>query len=282
MMRALSREGWQPKYLQKKDWSALLGQGFAAGVGIYNNLRQEYERAGAQAPERDATKRAELIQACGDAAVKIVQQKTADMLTSGLNAGDDDQGYQDKLEQRIRKSVSSYIASDPIPDSWRIVDAEKDFGEAYGNARADLVCRDANGALVIIDYKTKLTLAAQYRNKTIQEFANSHQMLHYSWAAEHTYGDSVATFYIGLAVLEPRYAFDLIPFPVAPESLQVWLASAQVVWGHMEREESGEVVPWMSANHSDNFGQCPYYKACFVHHYDPALMGADYVNVGAR
>ncbi len=282
MMRALSREGWQPKMLAKKDWSALLGQGFAAGVGIYNNLRQEWERGGAQAPQRDAATRADLIRACSDAAVKIVQQKTEDMLAAGLNAGDDDQGYQDKLEARIRKALASYITADPIPDSWRIVEAEKDFGEDYGNARADLVARDTNGGLVIVDYKSKLTLAAQYRNKTIQEYANSHQMFHYAWSGEETYSEPISTYYIGLAVLEPRWAFDLIAFPVSPESLGVWLQSARVVWGNIEREEAGQVVPWLSANHSDNFGQCPYYKACFVHHYDPSLMAADYVNVGAR
>ena len=281
MMLALRKEGWVPKYMAKKDWAALLGQGFAAGVGIYNNHRQEWERAGHQAPPRDASARASLIQTCSDSAILIVEQKIKEMAASGLTLDSaDDAMYQDKLAGRIRKSISSYIASDPIADTWTIVDAEKDFGPEYGNSRADLICRDQNNALVVVDYKSKLTLAAQYRQKTIMEYANSHQMLHYAWAAGETYGVTVNTYAIGLAVLEPRWAFDLIPYPVQPESLAAWLGSARRVWDEMARDSSGETVPWMSANHSDNFGQCVYYKACFSHHYDPALMAQDYAKLG--
>lgn len=280
MMRALNKEGWVPRYMAKKDWSALLGQGFAAGVGIYNNLRAEWERAGAQAPQRDVNSRADLISACTDAAVKIVDQKVLDMYSIGIGmSSDDDEAYRSRMESRIRKSLSSYIATDPIPDTWRIVEAEKDFGPEYGNSRADLVARDENGALVILDYKSKLTLKAEYRAKTIGEFANSSQQFHYAWAAGETYGEPVFKYFIGLAIMEPRWAFDLVPFPVSPESLAVWHQSALVIWADMEKEEAGERVPWLSPNHSDNFGQCAYYKACFVHHYDPALMAQDYVKL---
>lgn len=282
MMRALDREGWRPKYMQKKDWSALLGQAFAAGVGIYNNLRMEREREGAQAPQRDLASRKDLVNACADAAVKIVSQSTQDKLETGLLANDEETGYQAKLETRARKAIESYIVSDPVPDTWRIVSAEHDFGPTFGNARADILCEDATGALVVVDYKTKLTLAAQYRAKTIQEYANSHQMFHYAWACKESMGRDVHAYHIGLAVLEPRWAFDLLPFPVNPESLLLWLESARTVWASMDAEEQGAQVPWMSANHADNFGQCQYYRACFTHHFDPVLMAADYVNVGAR
>lgn len=280
MMRALNKEGWVPKYVAKKDWAALLGQGFAAGVGIYNNFRAEWERGGAQAPKRDAASRGDLIQVCQDAAIEIVSQKVRDMQASGLvlNSGDD-AAYQDKLNGRIKKSLSSYIASDPIPDTWRIVEAEKDFGEEFGNARADLICLDAQAAYTIVDYKSKLALKAEYRQKTIQEYSNSHQQFHYAWACQESYRCVVPSYHIGLGVMEPRWAFDLIPFPIHPESLGAWLASAKVVWADMAREEAGDRVPWLSANHSDNFGQCVYYRACFVHHYDPSLMAADYVKV---
>jgi len=280
MARALHKEGWSPKYMANKDWSALLGQGFAAGVGIYNNLRQEWERAGAQAPQRDATARATMIQACQDAAVRIVSQKVDDLNAAGIGmSSENDETYKERMEARIRKSLSSYIASDPIPDSWRIVGVEHDFGEAYGNARADLLVRDDLGAMAVVDYKSKLTLKAEYRAKTILEYANSSQQLHYGWAVQETFNEPVYRYFIGLAVLEPRWAFDLIPFPIHPESLSIWLASARVIWNAMEREERGETVPWLSTKHQDQFGQCVYYKACFTHHYDPALMVQDYVKL---
>lgn len=277
MMWVLSRE-WSSKNLARKDWAAFLGQGFAAGVGIYNNLRMEWERGGAQAPQRDAASRADLIQACQDAAIAIIDQKIADAETLGHTMYDID-GARGKISGRIKKALSSYIVDDPIPDSWRIVSPEHDFGPGYGNARADLIARDQNGALTVVDYKTKLTLKAEYRQKTVMDYANSHQMLHYAWAVGEAFGETVATYSIGLAVFEPRWAFDLMGYAVHPETLSTWLASSKRIWALMETDIAGGTVPYMSANHSDNFGQCPYYKACFVHHYDPTLMEADYVAV---
>lgn len=277
MMRALGQEGWIGKYAAKKDYAATLGQGFAAGVAIYNNIRFEHEQGGAKLPPRDATARASIIEACVESAKRLMDERLKEMQDIGLIMDDSD-GYVDKLAGRCTKAVSTYIATDPIPDSWRVVAAEKDFGVAYGGARADLVVRDETG-LAVVDYKSKLTLKAEYRHKTISEYGNSHQMLHYAWAGGETYGEPIHKYYIGLAVLEPRWAFDLVPYPVHPESLATWLKASQRAWMDMEAEEVGDKVPWMAADHSDRFGMCQYYKACFVHHYDPNLMKQDYLQV---
>jgi len=277
MLRALGQEGWIPKYAAKKDYAATLGQGFAAGVAIYNNIRMEHERGGAKLPPRDDTSRESLAATCGESAVRVMDERLKEMEQIGL-VMDDTEGYIDKLATRCRKAVRQYVMTDPVPDTWRIVDAEKDFGPSFGNSRADLIVEDSLG-LAVVDYKTKLTLKAEYRQKTINEYANSHQMLHYGWAGRETYGRPINNYYIGLAVFEPRWAFDLVPYPIHPETLETWLKATQRAWMDMEAEEVGDKVPWMSANHSDNFGQCPMYKACFVHHYDPTLMKQDYLHV---
>lgn len=277
MLRVLSNEGWMPKYVGKAQWAALLGQGFAAGVGIYNTIRQEHERGGTPLPPRDATSRADLVKGCQESAVKMVDDRRKEMEDVGIILDDTD-GYRERLDNRVRKAVKDYIISDPIPDDWQIVDAEKDFGPKYGNARPDVVVRDTTG-LAIVDYKSKLVLRSEYRIKTITEYANSHQQYHYAWAAREVYGEDVAKYYIGLAVLEPRWAFDLIPYPVSSESLALWHSTASSAWRTMDAQDSGNELPWMSAVHADNFGQCPMYKACFVHRFDPGLMVADYVHV---
>lgn len=277
MMRALGKE-WVGKYAGKKDYAAVLGNGFAAGVGIYNNIRMEHERGAAKMPQRDAQARASIVQACTQSALAVMAERLKEMENLGLVLDDAD-GYLDKLPARCTKAVTNYVVSDPMPDTWQVVGVEHAFGPEYGNSRPDVVVKDDTG-LAIVDYKSKLQLRAEYRQKTLNEYANSHQMLHYGWAGQEIFGEPVHKYYIGLAVIEPRWAFDFVPYPIHPETLETWLTASKRVWELMEAEEGENgAVPWMSANHSDNFGQCPYYKACFVHHYDPDLMKQDYLHV---
>lgn len=276
MMRALRKEGWIPRYGQRKDWAAVLGQAFGAGVGAYNSLRQAHEEQGMLMPERAPDARASFIDVAVGVALGVKQQRVREMVDMGLVVDEDGDAYIKVLDQRIRRAVTCYVLTDPIPDTWKIVDIESSLGEGAGNARPDLIVRDEMG-LAIVDYKSKLTLKAEYRHKTIQEYANGHQFLHYAHFGREYYKEPIDRYYIGLAVLEPRWAFELIPFPVHDETLKVWYQGASTAWAMMEREDAGEQVPWLSDRHSDQFGQCPYYRMCFTHMYDPGLAKQDYI-----
>jgi hypothetical protein len=279
MLRALSKEGWRSKYAKKVDFAAIMGQSFAAGVGVYNNLRLEHEKSGTSMPPRTTVARGALVDACWDVAERVMATRKQNIVDLGLIVdSSDEQGYVSKMEERVRKALTSYIVTDPIPDTSKILAVELEMGEEYGNCRPDLIVEDSLG-LCVVDYKTKLLLKAEYRQKTIQEYANKHQMLHYGWATRSYFTRSVPTYAIGLAIFEPRFDFGLIPFPLNDETLKIWEQGTKVAWGAMEREEAGEVPPWLSDTHQDNFGQCVFYKACFTHHYDPALMAQDYILV---
>lgn len=268
MMRAIRKEGWVPKHAKVKDYAAILGASFAAGVGAYYNFRKEHVANGLIVGDMNRTY-------AGTIAMGLAR-RIMDLQLERLNdrTHDDPDGYREKMGTRLDKAISRFVAADPIPDAWEIVDIEKEFPE-HGNSRADLIIRDDMG-LAVVDFKMKVTLVAAYREKTIDEFNESEQKYHYAMAAGETYGEPVQRFYIGLVVAEP-FRVSLIPQAVNQESLQHWRASRERVWALMHEEEQGHAVPFMAAVHHDRFGRCPYYDACFTHRLDPSLMTLSYM-----
>lgn len=280
MLRALGKAGWIPKVGAKRDIAATIGQAFAAGVGVYNNMRKDTQAFKRPMPERGGDERVQWAAACVDVALQVAHRRLEEMERIGLQLSmtDADAHYLQQVDPRIRKSVSNYVLNDPLPDEWEIVSVEESLGEEAGNSRPDLIVRDGDG-LAVVDYKTKVELKAQYYYKTVGQYANSHQMLHYGHFASRKFGEDFAKYYIGLAIFEPKWRFDLLPYPYNPETMATWAGTVTGAWAQMEKEDNGEAAPWMAATHEDNFGQCPYYKACFTHHYDPALMLQDYLLV---
>lgn len=269
MMRALRAEGWVSKYAKKKDLAAIVGTCVAAGLGVYNNLRKEHEQQGTALDRKAAS-----LAAMGSA-FSVLEQQMEELRNSGRIIDVEDL-YVEQMRDRIGKGVTTYIAKEPIPPTWRIIDVERPFPD-HGNARPDLVVRDDLG-LAIVDWKSKVQLKEYYRNKTIQEYANSHQMYHYAWAGQEVYGESIGRYYIGLIVLEP-FSVELVPFPIHQEQLLMWEQSARQIWHYMAKEDRGESLPYMSPTHQDQFGPCEYTDACFKYRLDADLMRQGYINL---
>jgi hypothetical protein len=81
-----------------------------------------------------------------------------------------------------------------------------------------------------------------------------------------------------MVVIEPTFSVNLYEYPIHPESLEQWKASAHRIWTQMLHEDAGLSEPWMAANHDDQYGPCPMKKACFEHRYDmPLMLMNDYV-----
>jgi hypothetical protein len=257
------------KEVGPRDYAACLGKAFAAGVAVHNTLRKN------GAPNGDAAATEAII----GTAKHLLDAEIKAWEAMGLAfAADTELNSLQRVTTRLENALRKYILKDPLPKGWEIVAVEDDLGEEAGHARPDLIVRDESG-LAGYDYKCRTRLPAEWRMKAINEFAQSNQMLHYSHFVSKKYGEPVSRYYIGLAVLEPSFHFDSLPFPVHEESLKMWYAGAERVWKLMEEEDAGLVEPFMAAEHSDKFGRCEFYKACFEHHYDPYLMLRDYHHV---
>src|SRR5678816_4119340 len=274
MLRALQKEGWMPREAGYPTLAAVLGAAYAAGVGTYRNIRKS---TGLMPPLGVNPDRQKWADISVKTAETLMHAKLAEMEKIGLQFGNMSQDDLQRLNARLQKAVTAHVIQDPIPADWTIEGVEVELEEA-GRARADLVCRTPNG-LVVVDDKLKVQLKAIYHDKTVQGYANSAAMFHYGYYLSKRYNEDFVSYYIALAVLEPRWGVEMIAYPYNREMLDQWHITTKQAWHQMDKEERGEAIPWMAATHSDNFGQCPMYKACFVHHYDPALMAKDYILV---
>ncbi len=272
MLRALRRQGWVPRTAKKKDVSAIIGQAFAAGVGTYNNLRKAHEEGGGDVTTLD---KARAAAASVGIAKGVMHQHFREIERLGLVIPATEDSYFNDAPRYIETAVNKYCLNDPLPSTWRIVDVEREFSE-HGPCRPDLIVRD-NFGLAVVDYKSKVTLLEKYRAKTEQEYLNHDQMHHYAWAGEEVYSEPIQRYHIALAVITPTFRCNLVSQEINPETLKLWLQGRRKVWKRMA-EDDADGQPALAADHSDKFGQCDYYAACFRYRLDPELMKRDYIN----
>lgn len=250
-----AQEQWVPRKIEQRDISSILGVAIAAGLEHYNKGRPgAQERAMHHAQD--------------------LQRRTLQFRT----LPEYHQSQWDSVPGRAEAALFAYTSlPDMLPGT--IVAVEASYGPEGGYARPDLLLDDGRHYGVPLDYKTALSLGKtpsereRNRARRISKWADSHQMFHYAWL------QGVHHYYIGFMVLEPEFTFEVIPFEIHPETLEMWERGARQTWADMADQDEGARVPYMAANHADEFGECPYKAACFTYHLDPSLMTAEYVRV---
>lgn len=165
----------------------------------------------------------------------------------------------DQLAKLTERGLKKALTLDVLEGGLgQVVGTEVWLGE---ECRADLIVRFPD-QIVVTDWKVKFREEKQWEQKSLREFDNSWQLLHYAWRAQEKYGRPVTT-QIGYITLQPTVRAVLHAVPTPPERIANWLASAQTVWAQMYREERGEAVPFMRHNDACwKYGQCAYYALC--------------------
>ena len=273
------------KVAGKRDLAMILGTAFAAGVAAHNLTKP------------DAAYVARMT------AVHALQ----DLEEQGRRVESWDCSQRDAIPERAAKAVEKYIAHNPIPAEWRILQVETLLPS--GVARPDLVVDDGRGPTPL-DYKFKLSLKREYEEREVSRWRMSWQMLHYCWeiqgqasrdaekrpgavSTEVTDGTRMQDrdktllsrsltpdyhYYICLVVAEP-FRVQLYPFEVYPQTMDWWEQSARRYWQRMAQCEGDDE---MASRHADEYGECEYAGACFGHHLDRERMMADYIQLPRR
>ncbi len=257
LKRALEQQGWRQNHISKRDIGAILGQAFGAGV------EHHYKReCGIVSPSQ--------------LAMAATQSGINNLIRLGCSwlPGDDTQAT--TLPALAAKAVDKYIAHDPLPPTWTILDIQRTLPD-HGNCRIDLGVRSHTGQLGVLDFKFKRNLKAEYRTRELEDYRESWQFKHYAWAYGEAMGEPVQFYGVILTCLEPRFEVIFDPVPVDPEMLTRWLTGARRVWAQMEKEDAGEAEPWEAASHRDQYGRCEFFNACFLHRLHPHLMETEYV-----
>lgn len=261
MKRRLRADGWRSRRLGRKELSGALGTAFAAGMAAYNTGRA------AGLPTDPGL--------CAAIAVQSIRQEIQRAKDGGAStANEADAALLASLEKRAETSIRKYIAADPIPPGWVVLDVERILPE-WGNCRIDLGLDTPQG-LVVLDYKHKITTDARYLAKDIDRWRLSEQRFHYSNAYGDFIGRPVYAFYICLVVAEP-FKVQLIPFVNQPAELSRWREKREgTTWARMAAEDAGEADVDMAATHHDAYGACEWVKACFECQLEPGLMAGEY------
>lgn len=251
------RGGWRSHVATKADVSRVLGIGFGHGMSIHNyrlRARQLCELQGAN-----------LSMACSP--VQKVQEELDRLLTAGVDCsvfaemGD--------LEETLIKSLEYAYANDPTPDDWQVIEIEQPHPEA-GNARCDVVYRQADGSCVVRDYKFKLAFEEQkWLAKTLWSYEHSDQVPHYLWMTGAT--EFLLTLY--KASPRPKLIAET-PFRWTKDELDAWASRQQRKWDMMVRHKDHPEQAWPSSVHETKYGPCQLAEWCLVHRSDPNKRSA--------
>jgi hypothetical protein len=263
---SLSKD-WQSRLAGKREVGGILGGGFAKGMQTWYG---EMARAGDPLQAGEAGR---------SHAIAEMQQLMA--LTSPQNSEVED--LLGNVHDLTHSAILKYIAKDPIPQDWKIVDVELEMGEE--RSRLDLGVRDNSGP-AIIDFKLKRKLEARYRAKTIEEYRFNPQQLHYCWRWSQVINEPVLRYYIVLVSLQPTFQASIHQFDVPAQTLKFWVDSYEVHWSRMEGDSDWEgqypmfpvnEVPGNFNSCLTKFGPCEFQPACHEYHHDPLLMEVEYV-----
>lgn len=252
-MRLLEQEGWRPNTLSRRDLAAALGKAVHAGLHAwYLGIVPVAYMVEKQWAETRA--------AWGDRMLPDYLQAQHDAI----------------LPRALRVADALPKLTHTLPH-WDIRAVEQTLPR--GRIRPDLIIHDGI-SLAPVDWKVSLNLTERDEPFRRARYAHSWQLNHYCWEIQDAFKEPCRTAYIGQVVVEPKPRIIIWDYPITEEALTMWASSARRVWAQMELEDKGEAEPWQAAEHSDQFGECPYYRACFVHQYDAGLMALDYVKGG--
>ncbi len=225
------------------DWSPAMLLGSAIGAGL------AYYYASVQGRE---------------SRVSTIPHLVRDTVTVGhatLDGGyiPNDDWSLDALRKLVEKGLAKALTLDVLEGGLAKVAGTEI--PVYDECRLDLLTSTPTG-MTVTDWKVKFNLEKKWEDKTLREYDNSWQLLHYAWRVSEHYQCPVNT-QIGMIVLQPTVRAVLYPVPTPPERIANWLQSAKTVWAQMGREERGEAVPFMRHNDACwRYGQCNFYALC--------------------
>lgn len=266
---ALKREGWMPRMIDYSELCAVLGDGYAESMRVFNT-----HSINGVAPIL-----AEVI----EAGHKAMRERLDVDLDAGRRIHEKDIPFYDLLPAKLEQAVTLYFAQNPL-NGWTVLQAEKTYDQ-HGYARIDLLAKDQFGPAVF-DYKVKVKLDKEWEDAEFERYGRSQQRFHYQWAA------GVERFFIILVVLggnkkaaKPRVVLSPPYGKMAYFEQGVWLNDSRALWQRMDyiRQHAydARMVPG-SPIHADQFGACEYEQACLTHALDPKAMEIEYVKVERR
>lgn len=259
-----ARNGWRGKSYGSRDVAAAIGTAIHAGTAHIDRCDMRGESVSLTYLNESLPR---TLENHLDALAKYgpESQAAATMMT--------------KAHDKYARAIEVYYESQPL-EPYEIIEVELTMPN-YGGTTLDRAVVRSDGAVGVIDLKTRRFSSDYYKRKFLDEFAQSWQMKHYSWAYEERSGRNV-TWY-GVLLCDLRKAtptYEVHEFPYDEVTKQRWRASAFQTWEDMDATLNGRRPLVMAAECHDRYGRCEFFRACYVHHGDTTKMLNDYVREG--
>ena len=215
------------------------------------------------------------------AGLQFLVQSVSHLRECGRQIYAKDMDFLDGLPRDVEKAIRLLWDTDPLR-FHSLVAAEHEFVD-FGNARPDIISRDAEQHLVVDDYKVKFSrFDTTWMDKEFEKHWDGEQRMAYTQMV------GTDLFGIILVVLNPHTKGKVVkPFVerrvsrVLPHEVVLWKNDAVMDYERMARVEakqSGWEVPGR-VSHSNQYGDCVYKNACVEENLDARRMGVKYVQI---
>ena len=168
----------------------------------------------------------------------------------------------DAIDNNISLCLKTHAKRDPFV-AYKVLEVE---ATGIDGDRPDLILADDAGPLVV-DFKCKLTLRAEWVKKEFSKWRRSWQLHHYAVRR------GISRFAVCLIAPHTRQGIIYETTTITPTLAMRWLADANQLWGEMAMSE-GLRIEQLRGNttHANEYGECVYWaEACSVG-LDPSLM----------
>ena len=180
-----------------------------------------------------------------------------------------DQDEWDAMDSNVELLLKTHAKADPF-QGYEVVAVEQ-TGEDHD--RPDLIVRDDMGPLVV-DFKCKLTLKAEWVKKEMAKWRRAWQLHHYAIRR------GITRFAVCLIAPHTRQGCHVEITQVDEGYTKLWQHDAAILWAEMDFLK-GLSVEQLRGNtsHSNEYGECAYWPEACSHGLDPALLASNLVQV---
>jgi len=270
IFRKLQRLGWTPRYMDARDIAMFVGSAVSAGLEVYYNGSLNHLRDTMSWEEFEKTKR----KTAEDKAWMEYCQRFADHTDLGRILGDRADIPHRTAIHTIRSYLSHHFLRN-VFEGWEILGCELTLSN---NCRLDLIGRDPNGCLSIVDFKCRSSLEKTRARNWIEKQMSGNQAMTYRYMYETDFKERAEKFYICLMVGEPKYLL-MEGRMYSDVRYELWKESAEVSWRRMEAEDTTNTFGEENAQHANEFGPCQFQDACLIMGRDETEMRRTYVQL---
>lgn len=247
------RAGLKPKAIGYPEMAAMTGTAVAAGLEVFY-LGVFYK---------------EQLDVQASAWVTLERLRQAALANGQRYVSASEQDKWDAMEANVALLLKTHAKADPFKD-YTVVEVEQ-TGDDHD--RPDLIVRDDIG-LLVVDFKCKLTLKAEWVKKEHAKWRRSWQLHHYAIRR------GISRFAVCLIAPHTRQGCHVEITQVDESYAKLWQQDAAQLWAEMDFAK-GLPLDLLRGNtsHSNEYGECAYWSEACSYGLDPVMLKNNLVQV---